>query len=1019
MRKLLPYENALIEALGITREEYFVFRKAQQEYKDPKIGTALDIRNGSEVAIVLAVVGMLFQVAAALLMPRPSIDIEGAESTQVSRRASPIGSFNTVQELANYGQSINLVYANRRTNKSGGARVNTQLVRSAVFSHGRNQYIQLLAVISAGEIGEIKEDITSFGQTLIKQLPYETVWIYRSQGRAPIFDDLILGSDDDPARKRHNEGSDVYGARLTLDWGNQRGFSQAFSPPSATEFGVTEAIPLGENVVIRNDKGKPEAYKLPNEGTRIDDDFFQIRFPQVDYSAGNDTAEAQDEDTVTNDALAQDEDDEDTAISAQDEDADTVISAQDEDDEWELRVGSPAKNDSANRRSNEISDALVQGLEIGTMYKFEATKAQLVNIRGGYDVTESEVFADFKRIPGYPAFKANYDKQYIAKIVEASYVTISPVNAVTFTIKARVYMNVQGRQKRYADTDAKEFDDSQNGDKYRLAMFVFRYRELGASDWRTIPGIFCIRRSSQAETHVNLSFYTPGPKRRWEFLFEPVAAPAAEIERQGGGKYHYLDSSGSTRASADREGEFVYWKQVIFAGKRLDPGPNNDPPINSSPPGIREWTLSSLRSDTVLRFSFESGPEFSIVSATEQQLQNYPLNMYKNMSMIGVNAYSGPALNSVRALSVFVEQGKKVREISDQGYSSTPDIYSNLAPEIFFDTLLDAENGIGQYINIDGIDVNRLFVAKLFCLKNKYYMDGVITGSQSWRQFWSQTAAFSLLELAKIGGKETLIPAVPFDRSGLKTRNVQISALFNQGNIIEGTYKEDFLDYGDNTQDLVITVVYRNQESIGSYINPYPKNDTVTIRLQDSNESTAMYRSFDLSNYVTRREQAIDYGKFLVQQQRNVRRAVQFQTFPTEAPIEPGSYIYVQVDDNNWDDIHSGQVLDDGSINIPFATEKVNGTYDTLIYVPGKEPEKFSVSYVNGQSLFFSDYAGTGALFVLGTKVSAKRVFRVIAVTMEEGGEVTISAAEHPCEEIGGQVLSKVAHFDDDLFRIS
>lgn len=964
MRKLLPYENALIEALGITREEYFVFRKAQQEYKDPKIGTALDIRNGVEVAIALAVVGVAFQAAGALLAPRPNVpsidieepDITGGERTQVSRRASPRGSFNTVQELVNYGQSINLVYANRQRNKSGGVRVNTQLVRSAVFSYGRNQYIQLLAVIGAGEIGGIKEDITSFGQTLIKQLPYETVWIYRSQDRIPRFNDLILGSNYDPAREQHHSSSDVYGARLTLNWRNARGFSQAFSPPSATEFGVTEAIPLGENVVVRNNEGEPEEYKLPNEGTRTNNDLFQIRFPRVDYPAG----------------------------------------------------GGPA-----DRRSNEIRDALVQGLEIGTMYKFEATKAQLVNIRGGYDVTESEVFADFRRIPGYPIFKTNYDKHYIAKIVEASYATVSPVNAVTFTIKARVYMSVQGRQSRYADRDVEEFDDSQNGDKYRLAMFVFRYRELGASDWRTIPGVFCIRRSSQAETHVNLTFSAPNPQRRWEFLLEPVAAPAAEIGRQGGGKYHYLDSSGSTRASADRE------NKVIFAGKSLSPGQNNDPPINSSPPRIREWILSSLRSDTVLRFSFESGPEFSIISATEQQLQSYPLNIYKNMSMIGVNAYGGPALNSVRALSVFVEQGKKVRKISSQGYSSTPDIYSNLAPEIFFDTLLDAENGIGQYINIDGIDVNRLFAAKLFCLKNKYYMDGVITGKQSWRQFWSQTAAFSLLELAKIGGKETLIPAVPFDRSGLKTRNVQISALFNQGNIIEGTYKEDFLDYGDSTQDLVVTIVYRNQESIGSYINPYPKNDTATIRLQDSNESTAMYRSFDLSNYVTRREQAIDYGKFLVQQQRNVRRAVEFQTFPTEAPVEPGSYIYVQVDDNNWDDIHSGQVLDDGSINIPFATEKVNGTYDTLIYVPGKEPEKFSVSYVNGQSSFFNDYAGTGALFVLGTKVSAKRVFRVIAVTMEEGGEVTISAVEHPCEEIGGQVLSKVAHFDDYLFRIS
>ena len=81
MRKLLPYEHQLIEALGVSKEEYLDFLVVQEEYKDPKIGTALDIRNGPSpdpvtISIILTVIGILFQVGATLLAPKPDIPIQ-------------------------------------------------------------------------------------------------------------------------------------------------------------------------------------------------------------------------------------------------------------------------------------------------------------------------------------------------------------------------------------------------------------------------------------------------------------------------------------------------------------------------------------------------------------------------------------------------------------------------------------------------------------------------------------------------------------------------------------------------------------------------------------------------------------------------------------------------------------------------------------------------------------------------------------------------------------------------------
>ena len=103
MRKLLPYEHQLIEALGITKEQYLEFVAIQQEYKDPKVGTALDIRcePATTTAIVLTVVGVLFQVGAALLAPKPEAPSSDARRRNRQQRFAPSFGFNSTQDLAN------------------------------------------------------------------------------------------------------------------------------------------------------------------------------------------------------------------------------------------------------------------------------------------------------------------------------------------------------------------------------------------------------------------------------------------------------------------------------------------------------------------------------------------------------------------------------------------------------------------------------------------------------------------------------------------------------------------------------------------------------------------------------------------------------------------------------------------------------------------------------------------------------------------------------------------------------
>jgi hypothetical protein len=55
-------------------------------------------------------------------------------------------------------------------------------------------------------------------------------------------------------------------------------------------------------------------------------------------------------------------------------------------------------------------------------------------------------------------------------------------------------------------------------------------------------------------------------------------------------------------------------------------------------------------------------------------------------------------------------------------------------------------------------------------------------------------------------------------------------------------------------------------------------------------------------------------------------------------------------------------------------------------------------------------------LFVLGTEVRAKRVFRITEVQMDEEGEVSVKAIDHACDGSGD---SLIANFTDSLFAIS
>ena len=610
---------------------------------------------------------------------------------------------------------------------------------------------------------------------------------------------------------------------------------------------------------------------------------------------------------------------------------------------------------------------------------------------------------------------APFHTKGFARIEQASYSSVTKCNVLDLALKCDVFRRISGRNNVYGSKQRDySHSPSDNGAKPRTAMFRVQYRFNRNAGYATIPFIFCVRGLNEQSVFTYLKLACINNEQFIEARLEPVIDPPTESNVKG---FCYLAPNGALQelTTADTGNAQL---QVFFNGSKHGRG-SGYPPTNRSPKDTSEFDLFNYDAYTTSAFAFDNGPEIKITAVNEQTIEpwsTYSTALYTGLSNFALHIHSGPGTQDVRDVSVWVSEGKKLRPLD----ANNPSLYdtpgekdalaasaattsSSYAPDIFLDTILDDTNGIGKFASLHSVDVQQLAFSKKFCQANQLFMDGLIGDARSWREFWAQTAPFSLLELGKIGGMETLIPAVHYNKTtGAIDRAIPINALFNQGNILEGTYKEEFIDYNSSTQDVIVTVIYRDVETNGIF----PRNNSVEVKLTNTNEDNAIRETIDTSQFVTTRRQAVILGKFLCQTRRHTRQAVEFQTFPTDSFIMPGGFIYVETSNNQWDGIYTGRVEAGGALNLPIASTVPNGTYNVLTYGSTDGTRSFTgIAVSNNTATSLASVAGQ--LFVLGTVVRSKRVFRIVEVTMEEEGETTVRAVEHPCDASGNSLIAE------------
>jgi hypothetical protein len=251
---LLPYEIALIEALGCSEEEYKEFvRHARDsvQVRPAAYAGIPDIQNGPVVPILINLaIGLALTAVSILLAPKAPA-LETPAKIRGKKLADQIGptrfnqttSFDNVNSLAEYGQPIPIPFGKRGTGRdgalTGGLIVAPALVWSRLYSNGAYQTFEGIYV--AGQYGLSFPELAGIrvGTNALSSLgerDYSFFWSSVELDNRPAEQNRIFGLEGSNRQMFTAPSSDGQ---------YSQGFSMAYNPNGDLAFGTSSPIHNG------------------------------------------------------------------------------------------------------------------------------------------------------------------------------------------------------------------------------------------------------------------------------------------------------------------------------------------------------------------------------------------------------------------------------------------------------------------------------------------------------------------------------------------------------------------------------------------------------------------------------------------------------------------------------------------------------------------------------------------------------------------------------------------------------
>ena len=414
--------------------------------------------------------------------------------------------------------------------------------------------------------------------------------------------------------------------------------------------------------------------------------------------------------------------------------------------------------------------------------------------------------------------------------------------------------------------------------------------------------------------------------------------------------------------------------------------------------------------------SADSNPEHQISYVNEIRANEPVIPSYFNMSVFGLSLRSGKNFTRLDQLRFWTPGGIQVYR------HLTKDVgRSNLFSDFVYWLLTDKDAGTGDLVSEELVDKDSFERTARFLETNKIYCDTVLQDAVNLRQYISDTAKLMLCNFTIIDGKFGLEPALPVNSAGeLSFDPVPIAMIFSEGNIIEGSFALDYLEYQQRA-DFKAVATYRLAGAPG--VDEYsgvptglPEDTNVIVRYESERGGKDSVEVFDMATFCTQREQAILVCKYLLALRRLVRYTVKFQTVPEGISLRPGDFIRVLTQANPYDPFANGVVLaDSGQLVTPQPLG--DGTYTINYYKPGAEDvASASMQVVDGRVV---DPALQGIVFSIPRAVTTESsVFQIQQLTLTEEGLVDVVAVEHPCDSQLRSLIVKDL-LDDQIWYIS
>jgi hypothetical protein len=305
------------------------------------------------------------------------------------------------------------------------------------------------------------------------------------------------------------------------------------------------------------------------------------------------------------------------------------------------------------------------------------------------------------------------------------------------------------------------------------------------------------------------------------------------------------------------------------------------------------------------------------------------------------------------------------------------------------------------------IDRSSFETTNRFLEANRLFYNGAITDLVNVRSYINQVAPFFLCHLSIRAGKFFMTPAIPTDSSGVTlTTAVPVTGYFNDGNIVAGSFKLNYLDASER-KDFRCVVKYRD-----AIKNSMPQYKTIQMKYKDLTIIPDQ-QEFDLTAFCTTAHHAKMAARYLLSSRRRIDHTVEFSTSPFGIALAPGDYIKVDTVASPLETRVSGRINDQlqviGGID--------DGTYTATIYRQAADSVVTEEIVIAGGQV--TDETLRNSLFAIPLTQRRLGIYMIEELTLDEEGMVQVKASHHPVNDQGVSkiVLDLTLDGDNDRFE--